>query len=310
MTTYSTCSERVAKPFNPLLGETYEFDRMNDLKWRYVSEQVSHHPPILAHYVESENGWKISQVLQVESKFRGKHISASAKSFSRIDFKNNGASYTFNRPCFEVYNIIFGKLYIDIVNEVNFVGHNTAKGWKCSLTYVPQTFFSKQPQRIVKGKVFDPQNNVRMLLDGQWNDHFQMARVDAVYQENKHEKYETEEHVMIWKKNMPPPESQFYYHFTKFACQLNEPEEGVAPTDSRLRPDQRLMEDGLWEESNSEKIRLEEIQRDRRKLNQDVVPLWFSKQSDEFSDTPVWKYTGRYWECKANQDWKKCPKLW
>lgn len=32
-------------------------------------------------------------------------------------------------------------------------------------------------------------------------------------------------------------------------------EDGVAPTDSRLRPDQRLMEEGLWEESNREKIR-------------------------------------------------------
>lgn len=46
-----------------------------------------------------------------------------------------------------------------------------------------------------------------------------------------------------------------YYHFTELACQLNEMEEGVAPTDSRLRPDQRLMEEGLWEDSNREKLR-------------------------------------------------------
>jgi hypothetical protein len=30
---------------------------------------------------------------------------------------------------------------------------------------------------------------------------------------------------------------------------------GVAPTDSRLRPDQRLMENAMWDESNSEKLR-------------------------------------------------------
>ena len=34
------------------------------------------------------------------------------------------------------------------------------------------------------------------------------------------------------------------YNLTLLAVQLNEPEEGVAPTDSRNRPDQRLMEDG------------------------------------------------------------------
>ena len=34
------------------------------------------------------------------------------------------------------------------------------------------------------------------------------------------------------------------YFFSRLAVELNEPEEGVAPTDSRNRPDQRLMEHG------------------------------------------------------------------
>lgn len=42
-------------------------------------------------------------------------------------------------------------------------------------------------------------------------------------------------------------------------------EEGIAPTDSRLRPDQRLMELGMWDEANIEKLRLEEKQRQKRK---------------------------------------------
>lgn len=52
------------------------------------------------------------------------------------------------------------------------------------------------------------------------------------------------------------------------AAQLNEPEEGVAPTDSRLRPDQRLMEEGKWDEANKEKLRLEEKQRAVRRLKE------------------------------------------
>lgn len=51
------------------------------------------------------------------------------------------------------------------------------------------------------------------------------------------------------------------YFFSSLALALNEPEEGVAPTDSRRRPDQRLMEDGRWDEANAEKQRLEEKQR-------------------------------------------------
>lgn len=51
------------------------------------------------------------------------------------------------------------------------------------------------------------------------------------------------------------------YFFSSLALTLNEPEDGVGLTDSRLRPDQRLMEAGRWDEANSEKQRLEEKQR-------------------------------------------------
>ena len=201
-------------------------------------------------------------------------------------------------------------MYIDVVGEVHVMGHNAARGWKANLDYVPQTFFSKQPQRIVRGKIQDIQNNVRLVFNGHWNEFMTTARVNAVYHENKTDKYETDAPVEVWRKLLPHPESQYYYHFTTFACQLNELEDGVAPTDSRLRPDQRLMEEGLWDESNHEKVRLEEMQRDRRKLNEDVEPMWFTKQPEEFSDMFIWKYTGKYWDHKVNQDWKKCPKLW
>lgn len=55
------------------------------------------------------------------------------------------------------------------------------------------------------------------------------------------------------------------YYFSELALTLNEHEEGVAPTDSRLRPDQRLMEKGHWDEANTEKQRLEEKQRASRR---------------------------------------------
>lgn len=38
---YATTSNRTGKPFNPLLGETYECDRSDDYGWRCISEQVN-----------------------------------------------------------------------------------------------------------------------------------------------------------------------------------------------------------------------------------------------------------------------------
>ncbi|KAG0440875.1 hypothetical protein HPB47_016143 [Ixodes persulcatus] len=40
VSSYATTSNRTGKPFNPLLGETYECDRRDDLGWRSLSEQV------------------------------------------------------------------------------------------------------------------------------------------------------------------------------------------------------------------------------------------------------------------------------
>lgn len=45
------------------------------------------------------------------------------------------------------------------------------------------------------------------------------------------------------------------YQFTKLAVELNEEENGVAPTDSRLRHDQRIMEQGNFDEANTVKER-------------------------------------------------------
>ena len=42
---YSLIKGRTAKPFNPLLGETYELVTSS---FRFIAEQVSHHPPVLA----------------------------------------------------------------------------------------------------------------------------------------------------------------------------------------------------------------------------------------------------------------------
>ena len=45
---------RIKKPFNPLLSETYELID-NKKNFRFISEQVSHHPPISAGYAESQH---------------------------------------------------------------------------------------------------------------------------------------------------------------------------------------------------------------------------------------------------------------
>lgn len=44
--------KRMKKPFNSILGETYEY--VGD-RFRFFGEQVSHHPPVSAYHFEGKN---------------------------------------------------------------------------------------------------------------------------------------------------------------------------------------------------------------------------------------------------------------
>ncbi|KAJ1938612.1 hypothetical protein FBU59_004387, partial [Linderina macrospora] len=69
MSNYASTFGRIAKPFNPLLGETFEYVR-RDKKYRAISEQVEHHPPISACWVEGKN-YTYHADTNIRSKFNG-----------------------------------------------------------------------------------------------------------------------------------------------------------------------------------------------------------------------------------------------
>ncbi|NXX02276.1 OSBP1 protein, partial [Larus smithsonianus] len=75
VSSYSTTVFRTSKPFNPLLGETFELDRLEENGYRSLCEQVSHHPPAAAHHADSKHGWTLRQEIKITSKFRGKYLS-------------------------------------------------------------------------------------------------------------------------------------------------------------------------------------------------------------------------------------------
>ena len=43
------------KPFNPMLGETFEFVKPG--KYKMIAELAVHHPPIVAYHVEGDSGF-------------------------------------------------------------------------------------------------------------------------------------------------------------------------------------------------------------------------------------------------------------
>ena len=82
------------------------------------------------------------------------------------------------------------------------------------------------------------------MLNGTWDSKLEASKVIGSGQVKGKSSLEVSDSELLWKAHPPYPGSEAFYNMSKFACELNEEEEGVAPTDSRLRPDQRLMETG------------------------------------------------------------------
>lgn len=239
-------------------------------------------------------------------------------------FNNSGNRYSWRKVTTTVNNIIVGKLWVDQHGEMEIIGSNAARGYKCILNYIPYSYFSKEVQRSVKGIVINRDNEVKWVVRGTWDDKMEMAPVLKTTGSADNPTYVTGSYRLAWKRRPPPPDADKYYNFTTLACQLNEPEEGVAPTDSRRRPDQRLMEEGAWDESNQEKLRIEEKQRFARRERETEAeraaaegrpypvyePMWFKRQKEQDSEEYVHIYTNKYWEKKKAQDWSGCPEIY
>lgn len=83
---------------------------------------------------------------------------------------------------------------------------------------------------------------------------------------------------LLWRVTPRPENAADYYNFTAMSIMLNQDRpdmrETLPPTDCRLRPDIRLLEQGDVDQAAVEKNRLEEKQREARKLMKKTGTSW------------------------------------
>ncbi|KAI1181241.1 oxysterol-binding protein [Nemania sp. FL0916] len=297
---------RVAKPFNPLLGETFEYARP-DKGYRFFIEQVSHHPPVGACYAEAPQ-WTYWGEAKVDSRFLGKSfdIYHLGTWFLRLRPTAGGKEdfYTWKKPKSQVVGIITGNPVVDNYGLVEIKNWTTGevchldfkqRGWKASSAYQ------------LSGKILDAGGRPRISIGGRWNSKI-YARMTPGYEATVEEPQESQGNIndpsrafVIWEAHERPKGIPF--NLTPFVLTFNHIDDNlmkyIAPTDSRYRPDQRAMEDGEYDFAASEKNRLEEAQRARRKVRQqngeEFMPAWFEKSTCEVTGAEYWKYNGQYW---------------
>jgi hypothetical protein len=202
ISSYCNSANRPNKPFNPMLGETYECDRLDDHGWRSLAEQVSHHPPGVAFHAESLKGWKHYQEFIMTSKFRGQYLQIIPLGTAHLEFEKTGHHYTWRKVVTFVRNIIVGKLWIDNVGEMDIINHKTKD--VCHLKYFPYSYFSREPPRKVTGIITDSNNIARYVLNGTWTDQIEGAPVLNPQVVTASTQLNTGKSKILWKKKLQP----------------------------------------------------------------------------------------------------------
>ncbi|KFO34920.1 Oxysterol-binding protein-related protein 7 [Fukomys damarensis] len=111
----STYHRAGCKPFNPVLGETYECERP-DRGFRFISEQVSHHPPISACHAESEN-FVFWQDMKWKNKFWGKSLEIVPVGTVNVSLPRFGDHFEWNKVTSCIHNILSGQRWIEHYGE-------------------------------------------------------------------------------------------------------------------------------------------------------------------------------------------------
>ncbi|KAG9299629.1 hypothetical protein G9A89_020800 [Geosiphon pyriformis] len=108
----------VKKPYNPVLGEHFRarWQFADKTEAFFVSEQVSHHPPISAYYYASpENNLIIAGDIRPKSKFLGNSAATLMQGESRIYFTNRpGEVYHIEMPNVYARGILFGRMVMEL----------------------------------------------------------------------------------------------------------------------------------------------------------------------------------------------------
>uniref|UniRef100_A0A8D3AY31 Oxysterol-binding protein n=1 Tax=Scophthalmus maximus TaxID=52904 RepID=A0A8D3AY31_SCOMX len=159
--------ERTGKPFNPLLGETYELVR-EDLGFRLISEQVSHHPPVSAFHAEGlKQDFVFHGSIYPKLKFWGKSVEAEPKGAITLELPKHNEAYTWTNPTCCVHNIIVGQLWIEQYGNVEVINHRT--GERCFLNFKPCGLFGKELHKV-EGYILDKSKKKLCALYGKWTE--------------------------------------------------------------------------------------------------------------------------------------------
>ncbi|BFZ16457.1 hypothetical protein BsWGS_19495 [Bradybaena similaris] len=265
-------SEIAKKPYNPILGETFKchwhipepcedtetaadgpipWAKPNDLV--FISEQVSHHPPISAFYAENfSKRISLDGYIWTKSKFLGLSIGVHMIGECVLSVLDYDEEYTLSFPSGYGRSILTVP-WVELGGKINITCAKT--GYSALVEFHTKPFYGSKKHRVT-AQILEPNEKKPFItIEGEWN-----GVMHAKWSSGKNEVFVDTKSMPIMKKIVRPPEFQDEFESRKLWRQVT-----------------FYLKEKNVDKATEEKHKLEQRQRDEAKDRKDQGTSWETK---------------------------------
>jgi hypothetical protein len=160
------------KPYNPILGEEFfSYWDHGDSRSDFYSEQVSHHPPVSAIYIENrKQNITINAQIYAKSKFLGNSAACLSVGEAYVNLNNLNEEYEISIPTYYACGLFLGTLRMELGDKKTIVCKKT--GITAEIDFKTKPFMGGEYNKL-KGKIImkgkDGKDLVLHTFEGGWD---------------------------------------------------------------------------------------------------------------------------------------------
>jgi hypothetical protein len=285
---------RNLKPFNPIIGETYEyFD--NDKNFRYYSEQVSHNPQVTAFIGETPEFALYGDTKNSTSfKILKGAMELAFKNKVHLHIKTTNDHFVYNRPNILVKGFLNPPLRNDY-SGTTIIENESFPENKAEIKFIEESW-TNTAVGLFEGKITCG-DEVKYLIKGNWNKCIYL--IDNNDNNKKIDLLNIDENQEYLKNG-----KEEEYKLPSICYDLNyivnkSFKSSLPANDSRFRVDMTFLEQCP---TNNEAQTLKEKyeQKQRKELNNENHKILFFDEKLDENDEKYYIPNGKYWEMKKS----------
>ncbi|XP_047103057.1 oxysterol-binding protein-related protein 11-like isoform X2 [Schistocerca piceifrons] len=215
------------KPYNPIIGEIFRCswrlvlpvdekqttdNSCNEITVTYIAEQVSHHPPVTAFYVECPSkNICLNASIWTKSNFSGMSIGANMIGEINLYLGVHKEKYTFSLPAVYARSIL-SVPWVELGGKVTLT---SSSGFSANIIFHTKPFYGGKVNAVTSD-VKNETGTIICKIQGEWNSHFEFTYPNAAT------KIIEVNSLDIYKKRVRPIEKQATFESRRMWLKVTE----------------------------------------------------------------------------------------